>query len=278
MKKILKMLVAAVTLGCVTAAFFGAPTGLACRIQPAATVTFLVVLLLTPIVGRLFCECLCPLGIIQSLVNWMFHAKTKVRRVCTRLPETKAQRAVRWTLFALAVLLAATGFGAVGWLATPYSIYGKALTLFVPGVVLFAVVVVLAAIGRGRVWCNWVCPVGTLFCLLSKKSAFRHLVGRGCGNCRACFEAGKSDLKGRAKPDSDAAADGVTRRDALKGVAVLAAVKAAEKTTDGGFADVSLPGVPKRPAPVLPPGAEPEVRRVRALHRELPRQLPHGFD
>ena len=114
MKNILKMLVAAVTLGCVTAAFFGAPTGLACRIQPAATVTFLVVLLLTPIVGRLFCECLCPLGIIQSLVNWMFHAKTKVRRVCTRLPETKAQRAVRWTLFAFAVLLAivpAFGYG-----------------------------------------------------------------------------------------------------------------------------------------------------------------------
>ncbi len=255
MKNILKMLVAAVTLGCVTAAFFGAPTGLACRIQPAATVTFLVVLLLTPIVGRLFCECLCPLGIIQSLVNWMFHAKTKVRRVCTRLPETKAQRAVRWTLFAFVALLAATGFGAVGWLATPYSIYGKALTLFVPGVALLAVVVALAAIGRGRVWCNWVCPVGTLFCLLSKKSVCRHSVGKGCGNCRACFEAGKNGSGGNAKSDVDVTDGGVTRRDALKGVAVLAAVKAAEKTTDGGFADVSLPGVPKRPAPVLPPGA-----------------------
>jgi ferredoxin len=46
-----------------------------------------------------------------------------------------------------------------------------------------------------------------------------------------------------------------TRREAIKGVAVLAAAEAVEKTTDGGFAPVSLPGVPERPAPVLPPGA-----------------------
>ena len=83
-KKILKTLVAAAMLAAVTAAFFGAPTGLACRIQPAATVTFLAVLLLTPVVGRLFCECFCPLGILQSFANWLFHPKTKVRRVCTR--------------------------------------------------------------------------------------------------------------------------------------------------------------------------------------------------
>ena len=80
-KKILKALVAAAMLTAVTAAFFGAPTSLACRIQPAATITFLIVLLITPLFGRLFCECFCPLGIIQSFVNWMFHSKTKVRRM-----------------------------------------------------------------------------------------------------------------------------------------------------------------------------------------------------
>ncbi|MBR6735063.1 MAG: 4Fe-4S binding protein [Kiritimatiellae bacterium] len=32
----------------------------------------------------------------------------------------------------------------------------------VPGVVLFAVVVALAAIGKGRLWCNWVCPAGAI--------------------------------------------------------------------------------------------------------------------
>ena len=249
MKKTLKTIVAVAMLGSVTAAFFGAPTWLACRVQPAATVAFLIVLLLTPVVGRLFCECLCPLGIIQTAVNWLFHPKTHVRRVCTRLPESKAQLTVRWTVLALAVVLALTGFGAVAWLVTPYSIYGKALTLFVPGVAILVVVVVLAAIGKGRIWCNWVCPAGTLFNVLSKKTVCAHKVGKGCGNCKACF--GKPTENGTAQ----SVEGGVTRRDALKGVAMLAAVEAVEKTTDGGFAAVSLPGVPARPAAVLPPGA-----------------------
>ena len=251
-KNVLKTLVAAGMLAAVTAAFFGAPTEIVCRIQPAATVVFLVVLLLAPIVGRLFCECFCPLGIIQSFVNWLFHSKTKVRRVCTRLPETKAQQTVRWTILAVSVVLIVTGFGAVGWLLTPYSIYGKTLTLFVPGVAVFAVVVVSAAIGKGRVWCNWICPVGTLFAILSKMSFCAHKVGKGCANCKACFGQGGS---GRSTAPDNSEVDGVTRRDTLKGIVFLATAEAAEKTTDGGFAPVSPPGVPKRPAPVLPPGA-----------------------
>ena len=255
-KKILKALVAVAMLAAVTAAFFGAPTSLACRIQPAATVTFLVVLLLTPLAGRLFCECLCPLGIIQSFVNWIFHPKTKVRRVCTRLPESRRQRIVRWTALSVAVVLIATGLGAIGWLFTPYSIYGKALTLFVPGIAIFAVVVVLAAIGKGRIWCNWICPVGTLFNILSKKSVCAHKVGPGCANCKACF-ASTSTQKPQnlqtTKPQNHKT--DLTRRETLNGLALFAAAEAVEKTTDGGYSSVSLPGVPTRPSQVLPPGS-----------------------
>ena len=260
-KRILKALVAAAMLVAVTAAFFGAPTSLACRIQPAATVTFLVVLLLTPLAGRLFCECFCPLGIIQSFVNWIFHPKTKVRRVCTRLPESKRQRIVRWTALAVAVVLIASGLGAIGWLLTPYSIYGKALTLFLPGVAIFALVMVLAAIGKGRIWCNWICPVGTLFNILSKKSVCAHKVGPGCTNCKACFATGNGEREtgnGRARTPAapqPQAQEGITRRETLNGLALFAAVEAVEKTTDGGYASVSLPGVPTRPAQVLPPGS-----------------------
>lgn len=252
-KKILKAFVATAMLACVTAAFFGYCTDLACRIQPAVTIWFLVVLLLTPIVGRLFCECFCPLGIIQSIVNWIFHPKTKVRRVCTRLPESHAQQTVRWTVLAVSVVLAATGFGAIGWLLTPYSIYGKALTLFAPGVAIFAAVVVLAALGKGRLWCNWICPIGTLFNILSKKSVCAHKIGPGCANCKACFGTDAAERTADETGKTDGTS--VTRREALKGVAVLAATEAVDKTTDGGYAPVSLPGVPERPAAVLPPGA-----------------------
>ena len=338
-KSAIKALVAACTTVAVALPFFGLCPGLVCRIQPAATLAFLVVLLLTPLVGRLFCECLCPLGFIQAVVNWIFHPRTKVRRVCTRLPETKAQLTVRWTVLALFAVLLATGYGAVAWLVTPYSIYGKALSLFAPGLAIFAAVVVLAAFGKGRIWCNWVCPAGTLFNLLSKKSVCSHKVGPGCANCKACFPRGRDEARpsragdgsshdgrdearpsragdgrdglrpvrdsgdltrrdearpsqacdgsshdgrdearpsqagdgsshdGRDEARPSRAGDGrdglrpvrncedLTRREAIKGGAVLAAVETAEKTTDGGFAPVSLPGVPSRPAPVLPPGA-----------------------
>lgn len=42
-----------------------------------------------------------------------------------------------------------------------------------------------------------------------------------------------------------------TRRETLQGVALLAV---AEKFGDGGYADVSLPGIPERKHPILPPG------------------------
>ena len=249
-----KRLVAVAVAAAVTAAFFGFPTELACRVQPAPTVTFLVVLLLTPLVGRLFCECMCPLGLAQSLVNWLFHPRGHVRRVCTRLPETAAQQTVRWTVLALFAVMVATGFGAVAWMIGPYSIFGKALTLFAPGLVLAAVVVVLAAIGKGRVWCNWICPAGTLFNILSRKSLLAHKVAKGCGNCRMCFKKCDGE-RNKAKADAEAADGGVSRREALQGVAVLAAAEAVDKTTDGGYAKITLPGAPERDLAVLPPGA-----------------------
>ena len=246
--KAVKIVLAATMFALVTAAFFGAPTSFACRIQPGPTIAFLVVLLLAPLVGRLFCECFCPLGVLQSFVNWLFHPKTKVRRVCTRLPESRAQMCVRYVVLALSLVCIAIGLGGIGWAITPYSIYGKAITLFAPGVAIFALVVVLAAIGKGRIWCNWICPVGTLFGLLSKKTLCPHKVGPGCANCKACFPSTSTTEPANHQTD-------LTRRDTLKGFAVLAAAEAVEKTTDGGYASVTSHCVPPRAVPVLPPGS-----------------------
>lgn len=249
MKKTLLRLVALLSLAAACGAFYGLPTAKTLRIQPTPTLVFLVILLLTPLVGRFFCTWLCPLGVLQSVVHALAHPKTHVRRVCTRLPETRAQRLVRWCVFAVAAGLVAGGFGALGWAITPYSILGKALVGFVPGLLLAAAVLALAAVGSGRVWCNWVCPVGTLFNLLARGARRPNAIDMkdGCGNCRKCFAA---------KPKAAAhAADGVTRRETLHGLGLLAAAELGEKTVDGGFSPVSLPGVPARPAEVLPPGA-----------------------
>ncbi len=196
--------------------------------------------------GRFTCKWICPLGLLQTLVNFLFHPKTAVRRVCTRLPVSRSQWIVRGTILAVCIGLIAAGFGGPGWFLNPISLVGKAAVGFLPGAIVVALVLLLAAFTRGRAWCNWICPCGTVFHLLSKILPGKDMVSPRCRNCRACFASA-------SVPQADAL--GVTRRETLKSVAVFAAAETIEKTTDGGYAPVSLPGVPKRPAPVLPPGA-----------------------
>ncbi|MBQ3287815.1 MAG: 4Fe-4S binding protein [Kiritimatiellae bacterium] len=259
-------LVALVFLSATTAAFLGvrkltfvAGFQLFPAILANAWIVLAVIAAVTLLFGRFFCRAMCPLGILQSVANWLFHPKTAVRRVCTRLPETAAQRTVRWTVFAAAVLCIAFGYGAWAGLVDPYAIYGRVLSLVPSGdgeagpvrlelaivaIATFTAIIVTAAVGKGRIWCNWVCPAGTLFNLVARFSWRKDSVIHSCGNCRRCFP--------QAPVAAKATDDGVTRRDAIR---TMATAVAAEKLTDGGFADVSLPGSPERKLSVLPPGA-----------------------
>ncbi len=255
-------------------------------VQPAFSCGFLIVLALTPVWGRFFCECLCPLGIVQSFIARIASPRKAVRRVCTRLPVTRVQFAVRWSVFAVFAILIACGLGALAHLINPYSIVSKSMmaltggnavgndasgvgnilgaasgesatvnAVVLCGLVMFAIVVASAFFGRGRVWCNWVCPFGSLFSVLSKKSLLGDKICKGCENCRKCFPRNGKNGEVKTNSPGDAKELGVSRRTAIKGVAVLAAAHTAEKTTDGGLASVSMPGVPSRPASIMPPGA-----------------------
>ena len=244
--KVVNLIFRAAVLAAAVAAFLGVPH---CWVAVKAQ-GLLWGVLLTALLGRFFCRSLCPLGMLQSLVNWIFHPKTHVRRVCTRLPETKAQRIVRWSVFAACVVLGvADCMGPVTFLL-PISIFGKAVTLWWPGVALCAAVLALAVFGQGRIWCNWVCPFGTVFNLVARIACRKDKVGKGCGNCRRCF-ATKDEVKVKGEGEQRNETD-LTRRETLKGIAVLAV---AEKLSDGGYADVTLPGAPEREKEVLPPGA-----------------------
>ena len=268
--------VALLFLAATTAAFLLGMRGLTfvARLQlvPAmlanAWVVLAAIAAITLLFGRFFCRAMCPLGILQSITNRIFHPKTAVRRVCTRLPETGAQRAVRWTVLAAAVLCIALGFGAWAGMLDPYAIYGRVLSLVPPldgeaaapasrplatvAIATFAAIIVAAAVGKGRLWCNWICPAGTLFNLVSRLAWRKDSVVRSCGNCRRCFPQSDPDGGGKAPCGAKEADGGLTRRDAIRTMAVAAA---GEKLTDGGFAEVSLPGIPKRSLSVLPPGA-----------------------
>ena len=264
--------VALLFLASVTAAFLGVrELAFAAKLQPIPAAlagswgALAVALAVTLAFGRFFCRAMCPLGILQSVANRIFHPRTAVRRVCTRLPETKIQIVVRLSVLAAVVVCIALGLGAWAGMFDPYAIYGRVLSLVPPpdgdegtvdsaafvavSATVFAAIIAAAAFGSGRLWCNWVCPAGTVFNLVSKFAWKKDSVARGCGNCRRCFPAGNT-------PAADTTGGGaeVTRRDAIKTMAATAAV-AAEKETDGGLAAISLPGRPARAMSVLPPGA-----------------------
>jgi ferredoxin len=261
--RLCKLIVSVLFLSGVTAAFFAVPfteafasfqftPALISAMRPDNWLDLLPlagIVALTLLFGRIYCKALCPLGILQSLVNFLFHPKSHVRRVCTRLAVTKKIMVVKIFVLAIFLLLIVFSLGSLAGLIDPYSIFGKALTLTMPWALIAIAPLVIACAGKGRIWCNYICPVGTALSFVAKYSLFKDKIAPGCSNCKACF-ASSSCVKAASK-ESD---DGVTRREAVKGFAAVAALEAG-KTTDGGFAPVSLPGKPKRPSSVLPPGS-----------------------
>lgn len=156
------------------------------------------ILAATLLFGRVYCRFICPLGILQSLVRGF----RGPRRVCTRLQfgyGGRARRIVAWTILVAAAVAGLLGFG-WQWL-DPYAIATRGISAcFAPEfdavVVAFAAIpliaiLLLAAFAGGRLWCNWVCPVGTLLAFVSRFAWRKDRVKKSCrcDKCRRCFAA-----------------------------------------------------------------------------------------
>lgn len=190
-------------------------------------VVLLALVALTLFCGRFYCEVVCPLGVSQDVLrkSLFFVKRLGVRRVCSRLPVSRPQLAVRLAVLAAAVAATAAGLVGYAWL-DPYGIFGRA-AVWIRGVAVssaplaqgaggwleaalaagpFALVLALVFVGKGRFWCNWICPVGTVFAglaWLSRRSGKldRTTFDSHCGNCRACFHA--ASAKARAEREDE---------------------------------------------------------------------------
>ena len=146
------------------------PAVLSCGAMAAA------LLALTLLAGRWYCSVLCPLGILQDLAFVL--RRRKAQKACG-----KTQAVVRCAFLAVFLGL---GFAGLGWSwLEPYGIFGRICTT-AAGALLGAAIVALG-VWRGRVWCNWVCPVGTLLGALSRFAPFRlRIEPSKCVGCRKC--------------------------------------------------------------------------------------------
>ena len=172
-------------------------------------VVLLVWLAVTLLFGRVYCSIFCPLGTIQE---YMAHLGRK--HLGTSRRHTHECLALRLEILAC---LAAVGavfvfFGRKDWLGAfdPYTLYTKAVgaVVFLAKTALHrqladdfrAAVLILALISlaltiavsilalfKGRIFCNTVCPLGTIFSLPGRFAPVRIGIKRAeCVNCRRC--------------------------------------------------------------------------------------------
>jgi len=184
-------------------------------------VTVAVLLLITLLVGRVYCSVICPLGVMQDIISWI-HGKTK-KKNRFRFGYSPAKNWLRYPILVLFIIGLALGAHSIAILIAPYSAYGRiAANLFAPlyqfGNNFFAwiaeragsyafystevwiksvsslviaavtfVVIGFLAWKHGRTWCNTVCPVGTVLGFVSRFSIFAPVIDtEKCRNCGLC--------------------------------------------------------------------------------------------
>lgn len=186
---------------------------------------FIVVMAFTFFFGRVYCSSVCPMGTLQDIISFISRKLNKKKYF--RL--TKGYKILRYSLLGVSVISLISGNLILINLLDPFSNTGKIFTnLFRPILILvnnfaaftmeklniyslyaieirgvnFAAIgfslIVLATIGvmsftKGRLFCNTICPVGTLLGLFSKYSLFKISIDRdNCISCNLCERVCKS--------------------------------------------------------------------------------------
>ena len=269
--------------------------------------------------GRLYCSVVCPLGIMQDFFSWLGGKAKK-----NRFSYAKEKKWLRYGFLAVFIILMIIGFAPVTTLFEPYSAYGRIVnSLFKPlydllnnwlasmdaandrynftevqiwmrsvttFVVAIATLLILGALAlwKGRLYCNTICPVGTLLGCLSRFSLFRVRFDKDkckqCGMCEKNCKAQAIDFKNGTvdhsrcvvcgdclskckfdalhytakKPATASKPVDTERRAFLVGAAVAgttAALAQAEMKVDGGLAVIEDKKAPKRNTMITPPGS-----------------------
>jgi len=170
---------------------------------------------LTMLFGRIYCSSICPMGIFQDIASRCSGGKKFVYR--------KNNPVLRWSIVAISLVLFHLGFTVIMGILDPYSAYGRIVVhIFKPiyisinnvlafifnyfgnytfyqteiailsvfslciALLTFAIVGILA-LARGRLYCNTICPVGTVLGFMNKFSLFKiRIDSNKCVSCGIC--------------------------------------------------------------------------------------------
>ena len=157
--------------------------------------TVISVLVMTFLIGRLYCSIVCPMGIFQDLFIWLHSLIFPKKTFRYRRPKNW----LRYAVLVLFIALTLFGLGSVAALIAPYSAFARMIIHLhgsgLPQVVAIATLVLVGVLsfGWGRTWCNTICPVGATLSLASRYSLFGIVVDKQkCVGCRACEKSCKA--------------------------------------------------------------------------------------
>lgn len=253
------------------------------------------VLVVTAVIGRFYCAVICPMGIFQDIFVW-FHKLIFGKKRPYRY--RKPQNWVRYTVLVAFVVLMVLGLNGIATLIAPYSAYARMVTnIHGSGVAHWVAIATLVVIGVmsfcwGRLWCNTVCPVGSLLSLVAKFRVLgiridadkcvscrkcehgcksmcididNHTVDQSrcvnCFNCLSQCKVGAITLNTRSNQNNQNNQSTPTDSSRRKFIATTAAVGAAmaveaqEQKLDGGLAAIMDKSVPQRNTPLKPAGS-----------------------
>lgn len=176
-----------------------------------------IMIVMTLLFGRIYCATVCPLGICQDIA---FRAGNGIRK--KKLGGIRGKHILWFSICAVSVFSGFAGLTVLlGWI-DPYSLFGKvmlftirpissfvhnhAIISFIPDSsgfaqkltggtfvpVYFAICLTfcigLAALSflKGRLWCNFICPVGAVLSLISRCALLKMRIGTSCVSCGLC--------------------------------------------------------------------------------------------
>lgn len=189
------------------------------------TIVLAILIGVTLVLGRIYCSTLCPMGIYQDIMDWVskkLHRKKKY-------PYFKEQPILRWTIVGVTVIAFFAGVSFLITILDPYSAYGRISTnlwkpvylelnnvvayvgsqfdyyrfyktdIFIYSIAAFiTAIITLGAIGYlsyryGRLYCNTICPVGTVLGFVSRFSIYKIRINESkCNSCGLCAMRCKS--------------------------------------------------------------------------------------
>ncbi len=204
--------------------------------QGIAAAGFIFILIITIIFGRIYCSSLCPLGTLQDIFSRISKIIFKKKHFHHRKP----QSLLRYSLLSFSILSWILGSLIVIILLDPYSNFGRIFTQIFKQIllllnnllaelltkfdiyllytiefnkinpsliiypVLFLISVFLFSFLSGRLFCNTICPVGTLLGLISKFSLFKIKIdSKNCISCNLCERVCKSECIDKINKEVD---------------------------------------------------------------------------